>query len=100
MKETDRRPVLREKFGPGIAGQLAYEGILSGLPCEAFLDEQRTKACGRISDRTVDFDVAGHGDYFPVCSLEHSILVRISISKDLERQGHSTIFGENGFGRA
>ena len=99
-REPERKPVLRESFGPGTAGELAYLGILSGLLCEAYLDNKvRKEMCGKLSDRTVDFDVAGHGDYLPSCSAKHSASIRENISGDLERQGHSTVFGENGWGR-
>ncbi len=96
----EKPAVLRENFGPGEAGELAYLGIASGLPCEAFVDPERKQICGKLSNRTVDFDVAGHGDYLPSCSPVHSASIRESIAGDLARQGHTTVFGENGWGRA
>lgn len=100
MKEIEPRVIRRDEFGPGRLGEMAYQTILSGVPCETIIEEEEKSICERISDRTVDFDAMGQADFVPVCSEVHESMTRARITRDTKRLGRPTVLSKNGFGRA
>lgn len=98
MKEIDNRLILRENFGPGRAGEIAYLTVLQGIACEV-IDKQNLK-CEKTSDRTIGFDVLADYQIIPVCSREHAVLAMEKVIVDLSKSGRTPSFDENGFGRA
>ena len=98
MKETEKKPVLRESFGPGKAGELAYLTVLQRTFCEVILPED--EKCTKASDRTVGFDVSSVYDFVAVCGIEHEELTKKRIEDDLAKAGQFSSLDRNGFGRA
>ena len=100
MKESEQNPVLRENFGPGKFGEIAYQTILVGTPCEAFVEETGER-CGGISDRTVDLDIRGNAHFITACSSKHEARIKARVIKEAEQKGSEIIpdFSRNGWGR-
>lgn len=97
--EPAERTILREEFGPGKAGDWAFQVISSGASCETFIDADKNK-CGDAAIGTVDVDIRGELDVFPYCSPEHGTLLEQQLVADIEASGGFTYPGRNGFGRA
>ena len=89
----------RDLFGPGTFGDYAFNVIVGNATCGTFLDNDRSKKCGKQAWLTVDYDVKGDGDVLPVCSLEHFQEAERGINADLQNQGLYSYIGINGFGR-
>lgn len=87
----------REEFGPGIAGETAYQIIKTGAECVLFIGEG-SKTCGELSIGTIDIDARGQLDHFPFCGKDHAELLRKQLSKDRDELSSNTM-GTNGFGR-
>lgn len=100
-QQAERKVVLRKDFGPFKFGEIAYQTILAGAPCETFIEETKDQ-CGSISDRTVDFDVSGNAEFRTACSGEHERLIQARIRKEAKDKGSEIIpdFSNNGWGRA
>jgi hypothetical protein len=98
MKESERKPALRDNFGPGHAGDLAYLAISRGTICEE-IDKDDTQ-CEKISDRTVGFDILGNYEFIAVCSQKHADLAKKKLVIDLAKADRIANFDTNGFGRA
>lgn len=96
--EPRRKPVsvLREDFGPGRAGELAYLTVVQGTPCESKLIHKEQKP----ANRTVGFDVSANYEFVAVCSDECEEATKKSVEKDLLLAGQIPSFDRNGFGRA
>ena len=91
--------IRREDFGPGRAGDWAYQTILGGAICLTYVDDEKTE-CGQIATGTVDVDIRGDLDLFPFCTNEHGIILTKQLVEEIERNGSSTTPSRNGFGRA
>lgn len=79
-------------------GKSAHFMLENGAKCEARVGSDGAR-CGKEADQILDFDVLGCAEQIPVCQ-EHIHAVMGVIQEELERQGRSTVFGSNGFGRA
>lgn len=90
---------MRENFGQGVAGKIAFAMVASGAKCEARTGENG-KECSELSQGTLDFDVMGYLDTVPVCGNECTVFEKGMIDSELAAQGRSTVFGINGKGRA
>lgn len=88
--------VERNQFGPGNAGQRAFEAILQGMTCGAKING---KYCGKQASITVDYDVLGNHELVPACNEAHARLIQMEIETILASQNRSTVPGRNGFGR-
>lgn len=95
-QQSEIKPILRDNFGPGKAGEIAYLTIISGAFCEVIL----TNPCNNISDRTIGFDVSGNYELVPACSSKHEAVIKKRVKKDLQKIGQIVSFDSNGFGRA
>lgn len=87
-------PFDRAEFGPGFAGQSAFNLIKNRVKCEA------VGGCDRLARNTLDFDVRGDLVQIPVCSAEHYTQVLAEVAKDLAKGLNDPTFGMNGFGRS
>lgn len=98
MIETEPRTktIVREQFGPGKAGELAYLALAQGIPCENTLTHEEK----RMANRTIGFDVSANYEFIAVCSDECEDIVKKTVEKDLLRIGQLPSFDRNGFGRA
>ena len=92
--------VKREDFGPGQAGELAYQTVLGDFPCETWIDDNKT-VCGKPPVGTVDVDNLANHDPIPVCSEEHATALEKQIREELKRKSKPGIagMGRNGWGR-
>lgn len=99
MVETDRKPIQRDNFGPGKAGEIAYFAIAGGTPCESATThtEDETRP---LADRTIGFDIAASYELAAVCSDLCEDVMKKSIEQDLIASGRTPSFDRNGFGRA
>lgn len=99
MKEIERKPILRESFGPGRAGELAFLAISQGTPCESRTthkeDEDKPNA-----NRTIGFDVSSNYEFVAVCSDKCEEVTKKCVENDLLLAGQLPSFDKNGFGRA
>jgi hypothetical protein len=99
MKETEVKPILRETFGLGHAGEIAYQTLVSGVSCES--NEQDGRKCQKTATRTVDFDVFSNYEFISVCGDEHAARVIKRVIEESKAQGLANPgFGKNGWGRA
>lgn len=81
----------REYFGPGRAGDIAFEIVASGTKCGE---------CEKPAKGTTDVDVIGDLTVIPHCSPAHHRKILEQATQELEMQGHPTAPGRNGWGRA
>ncbi|OGH48077.1 MAG: hypothetical protein A3A51_02785 [Candidatus Levybacteria bacterium RIFCSPLOWO2_01_FULL_39_10] len=91
--------VKREAFGPGFAGEWAYQTILGGATCETYIDGGKNK-CGKKALGTVDVDIAGNLDLFPYCTEDHAVKLTSQLVGEIENNGNHTMPFRNGFERA
>lgn len=110
--ETDRQVVAREfginrgQFGPGVAGEIAFQMISSRLTCEGFdmLNDgnggERVR-CEKPAVETVDFDAPKVNDLvqIPSCA-EHKGFIETKVIEDCLGYGITPSFGRNGWGRS
>jgi len=98
-REQPEIRIERENFGPGTAGDWAYQTIAGGATCVAFIDDEKTE-CGQKAIGTVDVDIRGDLDLFPHCTDEHAKLLTDQLVQEIENNGGYTVPSRNGFGRA
>ena len=96
--KTETREIRREDFAPGRTGEMSYLAVKSGTPCEAFIDQNKTK-CGKPPIGTVDIDIRYDLEFFPFCTPEHKQLLLDQLDSELEAQGRYSYASSNGFGR-
>lgn len=84
----------RTNFGPGSAGQEAYDLIRNGIRCEL------AEGCNKNATATLDFDVRGDLVQILVCSVEHYAQVLAGVAKDLGKKTSDPTFSTNGWGRS
>ena len=98
-ESEEKIEIRREDFAPGRTGEMAYMAVLSGSPCVAYVDEEKTK-CGLTPIGTVDIDIRGELDFFTYCSEEHALTLTDQLEREVEATGGFTYPARNGFGRA
>ncbi len=98
--DMPRRALYREDFGPGEAGQRAFDALMFGKGCERKVDDGTKKRCGNEPVEVLDFDVAADLEQLLICGVECRISAMEAIQNDLSKIGRSTVFGINGRGRA
>jgi len=95
-----RRLVSRDNFGPGNAGDRAFNIMLYGDGCERIIDFETKEMCGKPPASVLDYDVAGDLEQRLICGEGCALSAMEAIQNDLSSIGRNTIFGINGFGRA
>lgn len=102
MKEVLRKTdiILRENFGPGKAGEMAFLTISQGAPCESRATHQEEEQGIPFANRTLGFDVSANYEFVAVCSDICEVEAKKTIEKDLLHAGQIPSFDRNGFGRA
>lgn len=91
--------VLRENFGPGNAGEMAFLTISQGTPCESKATHKENQDLP-LADRTIGFDVSANYEFVAVCSDTCEVETKKIVEKDLLNAGQLPSFDRNGFGRA
>jgi hypothetical protein len=89
------------EFNSTRAGEIAAAVASKGF-CEANIDDGKgsIRRCGEPATGTVDVDIFGILEHFPVCGNPiHRRALRLDLVTELAAQGHVTVPGENGFGR-
>ncbi len=87
---------LRQEFGREGHGDYAFELLSKGTGCEARING---KLCNKPSVMTVDCDIMGTGESFPVCSTKCAKIVMRVVDRDLAATNRQTAWGTNGHGR-
>lgn len=95
-QETPRE-IKREDFAPGVLGDMAYRIVTSGEPCVTYIDSDKNK-CGKPPMSTVDIDIRGNVELFPVCE-EHPEALKNQLHDDILSIGSFTTSAYNGNGR-
>lgn len=86
----------RDDFGEGRLGEKAWALIKGKVHCGSVVGG---KKCRKLATGTTDFDVLGDAEIVPHCSHTcHQNIMHV-VEKDLAREGRTTVFGRNGFGR-
>lgn len=101
MKEVLKKNdiILRENFGPGNAGEMAFLTISHGTPCESKITHKEKQDLP-LADRTIGFDVSANYEFVAVCSDTCEAQTKKVIERDLLNAGQLPSFDRNGFGRA
>lgn len=89
-------------FSSTKAGSIARRAVRNAT-CEATVIDMlgTERLCGLPATGTVDVDVLGNQESFPVCSdPRHRRALRLDLVAELASQGHFTVPGENGLGRS
>lgn len=85
-----KKGIERENFGPGLAGERAFNLIKIESSCQE---------CGGEATHTLDFDVLGDLEQILVCDKCLPEVER-KVREDLAKIGRLSNFGVNGRGRA
>ena len=92
-----RGPIKREAFALGRIGEIDFQLILAGSPCESLI--AKNGRCGSPSIRVLDFDISAITEQVPICGDVCEANSRQRINTDLALIGKTTEIGVNGWGR-
>lgn len=102
----DKPKVNREDFGPGLAGQQAYEIIRTGVICEGFdvitnsEGQEEIIPCKNAAKVVINFDTPIVNDLVHVASCKgHVPTIKRKVTEDCKAFGNTPSFGINGWGR-